>query len=219
MFAADETMKTILCFGDSNTWGCVPLTEFGRTRRFGPGVRWPGVLRRELGDGYVVVEEGLNGRTTVFDDPIEPHRNGRDYLVPCLLTHRPIDLVVLMLGTNDLKHRFGLGPADIAAGAQSLIGLIGASDARRDNGPPRTLLVCPPPLGRLTLLADEFDGSTEKSQRLAQHYDQVAAAAGCAFLDAGTLIRSSDVDGIHLDAEEHQKLAVAVAERVRALLS
>jgi len=212
-------VKTILCFGDSNTWGCVPLVEFGHTRRFGPDVRWPGVVRRELGSGYQVVEEGLNGRTTVFDDPIEPHRNGRTYLAPCLLTHRPVDLVVLMLGTNDLKHRFGLGPADIAAGAESLIELIARSEAGADGGAPLVLLVCPPPLARLTLLADEFADSTSKSQRLAGHYEQVAAATGCAFLDAGTVIRSSDVDGIHLDAEEHEKLGVTVAERVRALLS
>jgi lysophospholipase L1-like esterase len=211
-------VKTILCFGDSNTWGCVPLVELGHTRRFGPDVRWPGVLRHELGDGYSVVEEGLNGRTTVFDDPIEPHRNGKEYLGPCLLTHRPIDLVVLMLGTNDLKHRFGLGPADIAAGAESLIELIGRAEAGPEGQAPQTLLVCPPPLARLTVLADEFDGGTPKSERLAQYYEQVAVATGSAFLDAGTVIRSSDVDGIHLDAEEHVKLGLTIAARVRELL-
>ena len=211
-------MLTVLCFGDSNTWGCVPLVAFGQTRRFAPEVRWPGVLRRELGDGYAVVEEGLNGRTTVFDDPIEPYRNGRDYLVPCLLTHQPVDLVVLMLGTNDLKHRFGVGSGDIAAGAGRLVQLIARSQAGVDGRAPQVLLVAPPPLGRLTLLADEFDGATPKSQRLAASYAQVAADLGCAFLDAGSIIRSSDVDGVHLDGEEHEKLGMAVAARVRELL-
>jgi lysophospholipase L1-like esterase len=212
-------MQTILCFGDSNTWGCVPLVEFGNTRRFEPEVRWPGVLRRELGDGYLVVEEGLNGRTTVFDDPIEAHRNGRDYLAPCLLTHRPLDLVVLMLGTNDLKHRFGLSPSDIAAGAGKLVELTSRSEAGVDGRAPQTLLVAPPPLARLTLLADEFEGGSAKSQRLADCYAAEAAELGCAFLDAGRVIRSSNVDGIHLDAEEHEKLGVAVAARVRELLA
>jgi lysophospholipase L1-like esterase len=110
-------VKTVLCFGDSNTWGCMPLTGPEPPRRYGPSRRWPGVLRRELGDGHWVVEEGLNGRTTVWDDALEPHRNGRDLLLPSLLTHQPVDLVIVMLGTNDLKRRFGLGARDIAAGA------------------------------------------------------------------------------------------------------
>ena len=211
-------VKTILCFGDSNTWGCVPLVAFGQTKRFPADVRWPRVLRRELGDGYVVIEEGLNGRTTVFDDPLEPHRNGREYLAPCLLTHQPIDLVVLMLGTNDLKHRFGLSAADIAEGAGTLVGLIRKSEAGPHDRAPGVLLVCPPPLARLTLLADEFEGSTPKSQRLAPQYERVAVANHSAFLDAGSVIVSSDVDGVHLDASEHEKLGLAIASRVRDLL-
>jgi lysophospholipase L1-like esterase len=211
-------VTTILCFGDSNTWGCVPLTEFGATRRFGPDVRWPGVLGRELGDGFVVVEEGLNGRTTVFDDPIEPYRSGADYLVPCLLTHKPIDLVVVMLGTNDVKSRFGASPRDIADGAARLVRLCVTSECGPGEGVPQVLLVCPPPLALLTLLAEEFEGGTEKSRRLAGYYAQVATANRCAFLDAGTVIRSSDVDGIHLDAPEHEKLGVTIAALARELL-
>jgi len=101
-------MKTIMCYGDSNTWGCIPLTGQQPPWRYGPAQRWPGVLRRELGDGHWIVEEGLNGRTTVWDDPLEPFRSGKELLAPCLLTHQPIDLVIVMLGTNDLKGRFGL---------------------------------------------------------------------------------------------------------------
>jgi len=102
-------MKTIMCYGDSNTWGCIPLTGQQPPRRYGPAQRWPGVLRRELGDGHWIVEEGLNGRTTVWDDPLEPFRSGKELLAPCLMTHEPIDLVIVMLGTNDLKRRFGVG--------------------------------------------------------------------------------------------------------------
>ena len=97
-----RTMKRILCYGDSNTWGYDPATQ----ERFDRATRWTGVLRTTLGDGYEILEEGLNGRTTVWDDPIEGYKNGHTYLVPCLETHRPVDLVVLMLGTNDLKKRF-----------------------------------------------------------------------------------------------------------------
>ena len=108
-------MKTILCFGDSNTWGCKPITTPGVFERHPPEVRWPGVFREQLGPGYTVIEEGANGRTTVHNDPFEgAHLNGRTYFSPCLETHMPLDLVIIMLGTNDLKPRFGLNAFDIA---------------------------------------------------------------------------------------------------------
>jgi hypothetical protein len=105
------------------------------------------VLRRELGDGFGIIEEGLNGRTTVWDDPLEPFRSGKELLVPCLLTHQPIDLVIVMLGTNDLKGRFGVGARDIAAGAGFLLDIVRASDCGPEGSPPQVLLVCPPPVG------------------------------------------------------------------------
>ena len=216
---ANAGVRTILCYGDSNTWGCVPIVGEEPADRLGPVERWPGVLRAELGDGHWIVEEGLPGRTTVFDDPLEPHRNGRSFLLPCLLSHRPLDLVVVMLGTNDLKARIGVSARDIAAGAGMLVDEIARSESGRDRGAPRVLLVCPPPLGRLESFAEEFDGGREKSLALAEHYAAAARERGCELLDAGGVIRTSDVDGIHLDAREHDKLGRAVAERARALLS
>jgi lysophospholipase L1-like esterase len=177
------------------------------------------VLARELGDGFVVVEEGLNGRTTVWDDPLEPFRSGKELLVPCLLTHQPIDLVVVMLGTNDLKGRFGVGARDIAAGAGVLLDLVGASDCGPGGSPPQALLVCPPPLGRLGLLAEEFAGAAERSRDLARHFATFADARSCPWVDAGAHIRSSDDDGIHLDAPAHERLGVVVAQQVRRLLA
>ena len=106
-------MKSILCYGDSNTWGYDPQTR----SRFPHDVRWTGVLASSLGTGYRVVEEGLNGRTTRWDDPIEAGRNGLTFLQPCLESHLPLDLVIVMLGTNDLKQRFGLSASDIAQSA------------------------------------------------------------------------------------------------------
>jgi lysophospholipase L1-like esterase len=177
------------------------------------------VLGRELGDGYWVVEAGLNGRTTVWDDPLEPHRNGRELLLPTLLTHEPLDLVVIMLGTNDLKRRLGGSAGEIAAGAAMLVDIVGASGCGPEGGPPQTLLICPAPVLEVDRFDDQFEGATEKSRRLAGHYAEAAAARSCAFLDAGSVIASSEVDGIHLDEAEHERLGIAVAEQVRPLLA
>jgi lysophospholipase L1-like esterase len=211
-------MKNILCYGDSNTWGCIPLEGPEPARRFPPAVRWPGVLRRELGDDYWIVEEGLNGRTTVWDDPLEPHRNGRELLLPTLLSHRPLDLVIIMLGTNDLKRRMGGSAQEIAEGAGLLADIVTGSGCGSNGGAPQTLLVCPPPVARLDLFADAFEGGTEKSRQLASHFAATADVRSCAFFDAGAVISSSDVDGIHLDEPEHARFGAAVAEQVRQLL-
>ncbi len=174
------------------------------------------MLARELGAGYKVIEEGLNGRTTVWDDPIEEGRNGKTYLAPCLETHRPIDLVVLMLGTNDLQQRLSVPAFDIGRSIGALLQIIGRSAAGRAGQAPRVLLIAPPALARLTAFAEMFAGGTEKSRLLGCYYKEQATLAGCEFLDAAGIIRSSDIDGIHLEPAEHQTLGRAVAERVRA---
>jgi lysophospholipase L1-like esterase len=212
-------MKSILCYGDSNTWGCIPLHGPDPARRFPPDTRWPGVLRRELGDGYWVVEAGLSGRTTVWDDPLELHRNGRELLLPTLLTHQPLDLVIVMLGTNDLKHRINASAAEIAAGAGMLTDIVAASGCGPVGRAPETLLVCPPPIAEVDQFDDEFEGGAEKSRQLAGHFAAIAEQRSCAFLDAGSVISSSDVDGIHLEASEHERLGLVVAEQVRPLLA
>jgi lysophospholipase L1-like esterase len=207
-------MRTVLCYGDSNTWGADPAGG----ERFGSEVRWPGVLRRELGSGFAVVEEGLNGRTTRWDDAIEPGRNGREYLLPCLETHRPLDLVAVMLGTNDLKRRFGLSASDIAQSAAAL-----AAEARRigrtaGGAAPEVLLIVPPPIAELTDYDEMFDGAAEKSRRFGEYYRRAAGWSDLPFFDAGSVVVSSPLDGIHLAAEEHGKLGRAIAGEVRRLL-
>jgi lysophospholipase L1-like esterase len=211
-------VRSVLCYGDSNTWGCIPLGGPEPARRFAPDERWPGVLRRELGDGWWVVEEGLNGRTTVWDDGLEPFRNGRAFLLPTLLSHQPLDVVVVMLGTNDLKRRFGVSAREIAEGAGLLVDAVRASGCGPAGGPPELVLVCPPPLGRLGEFADDFEGGREKSTRLAVCFQAIAQGRSCAFLDAGAHISSSDVDGIHLDRDSHAVLGRAVAGVVAALV-
>jgi lysophospholipase L1-like esterase len=207
-------MKTILCYGDSNTWGSNPANK----ERFAFEDRWVTVLQRTLGEGYLVIPEGLSGRTTVWDDPIEGYKNGSVYLPPCLASHRPLDLVVILLGTNDLKMRFSVPASDIAAGAGVLVDIVQKSGAGSDGSAPAVLLIAPPPVNRLTGFAEMFAGAEEKSHLLGKHYRAVAAEKGCHFLNAGEVIVSSELDGIHFEAEEHHKLGKAVAAKVIQIL-
>lgn len=212
-------MKTILCYGDSNTWG-YDARSLGR---FPPEVRWPGVLRNQLGQDYWVIEEGLNGRTTVWDDPVEGEwKNGLRYLTPCLESHAPLDLVVMMLGTNDLKMRYSVPPSDIASGIGRLVSAVklspfGPQSNGTQNLAPQLLLLAPPPVGRLTGFAEMFTGASEKSQKLGLYYRQIAELYGCHFLDTSQVIHSWDVDGIHFSPEDHQKLGHAVAEIIKQI--
>ncbi len=212
-------MKNILCYGDSNTWGAIPAPEFAAEGRYDPYTRWPGALRNQLGADYWVIEEGLSGRTTAWDDPIAPYRNGAVYLPPCLYTHRPLDLVIILLGTNDLKHRFGKSAYDIASGTGFLVDLVLQSMCGPANNAPGVLLLCPPPVTDPVpaKFADMFEGGIQKSRQLAPQYAKVAAERGVHFLNAGDYIESSPVDGIHFEAEGQRRLGMAVAEKVRAI--
>ena len=207
-------MRTILCYGDSNTWGYDPVTG----ERFGREERWPGVLARELGEGYAVIEEGLNGRTTVWDDPIDRHRNGREYLVPCLESHAPLDLVVIALGVNDLKARLAVSASDIADGAGALVETVGRSATGPSGGAPAVLLLAPPPVGELGDSAEMFDGAREKSRGFSRHYRRVADKYGCGLLDLAAIVSVSDVDGVHFEASEHEKIGREAAARAKEML-
>ncbi len=207
-------MKTILCYGDSNTWGWNPAT----LDRYAAGERWPGVLGEALGAKYRVIEEGLPGRTTVWDDPIEGYKSGKAYLIPCLESHKPIDLVLIVLGTNDLKMRFSLSAFDIANGAGVLVDIVQRSETGPGGEAPKVLLIAPPPLGKLTDFADMFTGGAAKSRKFPEQYRRVADELGCAFMDASLVITSSDIDGVHLELRAHRKLGEAVAKRVREML-
>ncbi|MBW3632932.1 MAG: SGNH/GDSL hydrolase family protein [Chloroflexi bacterium] len=207
-------MKTILCYGDSNTWGYDP----GTRSRYPPDVRWTGVLAEMLGRAYRVVEEGLNGRTTRWDDPFGPGRSGQTYLRPCIESHEPLDLIVVMLGTNDLKRRFNLTSSDIA---ESTAGLAEeASRIARTAGGEQAnvLLVAPPATTTLTEFDQMFAGALEKSRQFSHYYRLAAGWRRVPFFDAGSVIVSSEKDGIHFDADEHRKLAEALAGEVRRLI-
>ncbi len=216
-------MKTVLCFGDSNTWGYDPaataISPF--PVRHPIDVRWTGILARELGHGWRVIEEGQNGRTTVHDDPLSIARNGKEYLPACLESHKPIDLVVLMLGTNDLKNTFGVSPSEIATGAGVLARVILQSDAGVEGSAPKLLIVCPPAVGDMSRapdIAEKIANGVERSLAFPKRYEAMAHQLKCAYLNSQEFVSPSPIDGIHLEAEDHLSLGQAMAAKVRTLI-
>ena len=195
-------MKNILCFGDSNTWGYSPQDG----NRFPPDIRWTGVLQKSLGADYRIIEEGLNGRTTFINEDERPLRSGSDVLQIILESHRPLDFVIIMLGTNDLKVEYNLSVEDIAQGAKTLCEMVLNSEYLADNIP-QILLVSPTHIGS-TIMPDQeefFNQAREKSYQFAEHYEKAAAEIGVHFLDAANIVEPSKVDGVHWDADQHVK--------------
>lgn len=204
-------MKNVLCYGDSNTWGAVvaPRDTGGR---FSFAQRWPGVLQRDLGSDWQVIEEGLPGRTTVVEDPIDgAHLSGLSYLKPCLLSHKPLDHVIIFLGTNDLKRRLNLIAEDVCAGIDRLLREVKFTEALATDMS-HVLVICPPPLKEVGLFEDMFAGARAKSLELASLMQDVARQHDASFLDSGSIISASDIDGIHYDADQHVLLGQAVAK-------
>lgn len=209
-------MRTVLLFGDSNTHGTMPMPDLGAGGRFSREERWAGRLASLLPD-WEVIAEGHPGRTTVHDDPVEgAHRNGLTVLPALLESHKPIDVVLVMLGTNDLKERFSVNACDIALSLERLVRVIRASDCGPGGKAPGVLLVAPPPIVEVGCLAGMFAGGAAKSQALAAEVAGAARRLGVPFLDAGQVAKVSPVDGIHYDAEANPALAEAFAAAIRA---
>ena len=208
-------MKNILCFGDSNTWGYSPQDG----TRFSPEVRWTGVLQKSLGNGYHIIEEGLNGRTTFINEEGEggrPLRSGADVLQVILESHRPLDFVTIMLGTNDLKLEFNLSVEEIALGAKELCETVLNSEYLADNVP-QILLISPTHIGS-TIMPDQeefFNQAREKSHQFAEHYQKIANDLNIHFLDASKIVTPSDGEGVHWDAEQHIKFGKYLAETIK----
>ena len=208
--------KTIMCFGDSNTWGFPP--DCGA--RYDRQTRWPGVLQQQLGEGYYVVEEGLPGRNTVWDDPVEGGKNGLKQLVPLIHSHMPLDLLIIMLGINDLKNRFSVSPLDISWSIGRLV------KAARESGhpllgeAPEVLVLCPPPLADLSNSPFEgiLIGAEEKSGQLSSVLGTFCEENNIRMFDAGRVVQTSPVDGVHWEKEEHFKLGAAVAAQVHTIV-
>ncbi len=207
-------LKNIVCFGDSNTYGFIA----GSKGRYDENTRWTRLLQKKLGASYSVLEEGLNGRTTMFDDPEKKYMNGSEYLEMCIATHRPIDLVILMLGTNDTKERYHAEPSDIARGMERLVRILRDPSIYHKE----VLIVSPIHISERILQSeycDSFQGLTgmEKSKRLAAEYKRIAKEYHCCFLDAAEYAVADDTDAIHLDAVGHAALAEAFYQKVKEL--
>lgn len=212
-------LKRILCFGDSNTWGAHPEND----SRFPEGVRWTSLLQAELGADYRIIEEGQNGRTCELDDPVEGEKSGIKYIVPCVESQLPLDLIIVMLGTNDMKLRFARSAAEIAAGLDRLITKM-RGFLQEKGASPKILLVSPIQLHpniAATQFAEMFDGENglAKSKDLASYFEQVALKHKCFFLDAAAVTTASPIDALHLDADGHRLLASAMYQKVREILS
>lgn len=211
-------MQTIVCFGDSNTWGCPPYANIAQTPdRIPRERRWAHVMRRALPADTEVVEEGLSGRTTVFDDPIEGiHKNGSRTLVPVLETHAPISLLILMLGTNDFKDQFSISAFNSARGMLTLVQIVKGHYALVEQGP-EILIVTPPSITAMAEPAIWGDGARRCVDH-AYYLQQVAERTGCFHFDANRVV-AAGMDGVHMDEDAHAAFGTAVAVEVGKILA
>lgn len=214
-------MKQILCYGDSNTWGHNPDSANAEDIRYPYGVRWSSRLEMLLGEGYRVQEEGLGGRSTVFDDPVTEGRNGWKHYYVCYESARPVELVVFMLGTNDVRPIFHASPEMVALGMEKL-GVMTERFSREDGiKMPKILIISPVPVAEgveYTEFAGIYDNSSvEKSRKLAGLYRELAKNHGWEFLDAGEAVTQLGKDGVHLTPQGHQALAEAVYEKIKEM--
>lgn len=224
--AVNDTHR-ILVFGDSISWGWMPVKDGAPTQRFSRHNRWPAVMEDTLGNDYKVMVNAISGRTTNLDDPTYPYGdgailNGSKALPKVIAAHLPLDLVVIFLGTNDLKKHFHRSPFKIALGAGQLVALVQSSGQMFGSGwyqypAPKVLLIAPPPLGKQDVFGDTFAGGVAKSKHLAETYHLIAKAAGVAFLDAGSVIETDGVDGVHLTAATQREFGKAVAKKIRSI--
>ena len=216
--------KHIICFGDSNTHGyCAdPADCADGGDRFNEDERWTCLLQRKLGDDWLVIEEGLSGRTTVFPDALHESMSGLDSIYSCLMSHEPVDLLVIMLGTNDTKERLCANAAVIGIGLERLIMKAKTVPAWR-NGTPRILVITPPHIGEGLYLRPEGvpmgKGCPEKSRALAPYFKQAADNQGCAFLDAEGIAEYNKVDCMHLSRRGHAQLADHLAGLIPTLFA
>lgn len=209
--------KHIVCFGDSNTHG-YRASDNGR---YDENERWTCLLGKMLGPDYLIIEEGLSGRTTCYEDPIHEGLSGLSYIYPCLMSHEPVDLLIIMLGTNDTKERFASSAACIALGLKRLIAKAMATDCWA--GKPNILVVTPKSIEKeyenTHVFATMGKGCAEKSEQLSEEYKKIAEMMGVHYFDANTVVKQySRIDYMHLDEEGHKALAEALARLIPAIV-
>jgi lysophospholipase L1-like esterase len=209
-------LKNIMCFGDSNTHGFI--AGFGE--RYNENTRWTRLLQKHLGLEYHIIEEGLNGRTTVYDDEEMKNVNGSKYLEVSIATHKPLDLVIIMLGTNDTKERFNAAVSDIAKGLEHLIKILRNPEVYNKD----ILIISPIHISDKIIdseYCESFAGlkGAEKSRMLAAEFKLLAEEYRCHFMDAANYATADDKDAIHLDAMGHAVLAEAIYHKVKEIES
>ena len=211
-------MRHILVYSDSLSWGIIPTTR----RRLPFEKRWPGVMEIalcEAGETVRVIEDCLNGRRTVWEDPFKPGRNGLTGLAQRIEIHSPLALVILMLGTNDFQSMHDHNAWHASQGILALVSAIRTAPIEPGMPVPPILVVAPPPVGTPKgPIAPKFEGADRKCAGLAEAYRKVCEEADCHFFDAGGVITSSAVDGVHLDEEQHLRLGNELSVAVRPLL-
>lgn len=211
--------KHIVCLGDSNTHGyCADPNDCAdHGNRFNEQERWPCVLQQLLGNDYHILEEGLSGRTTVFPDPLHESMPALDVAYPILMSHEPVDLLIIMLGTNDTKDRLGMNAACIALGMNRLIEKCKSVPCWGDHAP-NLLIICPPHIGEE--LRDPCMGDTcaEKSRELHKYLEPVAKNQGCAYFDAEGIAEFNKIDYMHLTRKGHRQLAEKIAGLIPELI-
>lgn len=209
-------MKRILCYGDSNTWGYNPVDK----TRYDENTRWTRLIGKELGNDYEIIECGHNGRTFCFTEPAMPHRNGCDHLRTILESNNPIDLVIVMLGTNDLKEVYNASAKMIGRGLRRTLREINTPYYYEPYNIPKVLVITPIRIGDNYRTAsdtyEEFkERAFEESNRLAPFFKEQADAFGCYYLDAGEYARASEIDCMHLSPKGHKALADAISKKIK----
>lgn len=216
---SNGTRKRIVCFGDSNTWGFIG----GTRQRFDEDTRWTGLLQTLLGDGYAVVEEGLNGRTTVFRNPFVPHTNAADHIRPVLLSAAPIDLLIMMLGTNDFQLQIAATPSAAAQGVGLLVEEARSFGLSWPGEEMKVLIIAPTAIDESRLSLKEQDcidaRGVESSRLLAGELQTTARLLNCYFLDANDYIVPGRTDGTHWDAEGHRIMADVICREVKRIFA
>lgn len=205
--------KTLLCYGDSNTYGMTPVPRPEHNHRHDYGERWPDVVQDIMGSSWRVIAEGLPGRTTRYDDPIQggEYRNGLRFLRTILESHQPIDLVAIMLGTNDLKGLYNVDAEEIARSVGMLIGQVQALDVGPECSMPDVLVLSPLPI-KEERCPREFFGGGRISRQLAPALARVAARYKVHFMDLASIAEVDGEDGVHFSVAQHAKIGQAIAE-------
>jgi lysophospholipase L1-like esterase len=214
--------KRVVCFGDFLTWGAMPNAEGRQVLRYPQDKRWTWIMASDFGSYVEVVEQGLCCRTTNIDDPLQPDINGANHIDYTLRTHAPLDIMIIMLGTNDTKCHYDRGPREIAFGLSSLVKrvLMGSACSSSDGSPPKTLIVAPPPLGAVVAPWQQqlFFGSRAKTEELAHEYKSMTESLGVSFLNSGQIISTDNTDGVSLSVEGNILLGHAIARKVMTML-